>query len=150
MIWCLALPFAVVFIGYIIAHAIVASILEHAILAIAKPNTYLATLRSSVFAPLYGTPIVIAAVVILTAFLVGVVCLISSEVEGKVSLALLDAILPIPAGAVIQILGVILLKAHGFHGPFLSIMEAARIGAVGHTVLIRVHGWRFNRSGAAT
>ncbi|KAJ7447267.1 hypothetical protein FB451DRAFT_1188447 [Mycena latifolia] len=134
-----------------IAHAILAGILGHAIFAIAHPDTYLPTLRSSAFAPVYGIPIVVAAVLVLIVSVVGIVYLVSSETELLTisMLNLLETVLPIPAGVVIQILGVSLLRTNGFHGPLPNTTQAARIGAGGHALLIGIHAWRFNRRGSA-
>ncbi|KAJ7146383.1 hypothetical protein C8R44DRAFT_724178 [Mycena epipterygia] len=150
---CIALAAAPIVMAYFIAHSILANILGHAILAIVHPDTYIHTLRSTVFSALYDAPIFVAILIMSSAgrphawlFAPGVTC--DAKVVFIFSALLLKIILPIPAGAIINVLGILVLKAHGYHGPLPNLAQAARIGAVGHAVLIGVHVWRFRQSGS--
>ncbi|KAJ7146394.1 hypothetical protein C8R44DRAFT_864164 [Mycena epipterygia] len=146
---CIALAAAPIVLAYIIAHSILANILGHAILAIAHPDTYIHTLRSTVFSALYGTPIFVAILIVAFAVLFGVALLLTCDAEVTfVFSALLEIILPIPTGVIINVLGVLVLKAHGYHGPLPNLAQAARVGAVGHAVLSGAHVWRFRQSGS--
>ncbi|KAJ7816357.1 hypothetical protein B0H14DRAFT_2602734 [Mycena olivaceomarginata] len=57
---CIIISGILLSVAYGTAHSIVANILGHGILAIAHPATYVPTLRSAAFTPLYGTPIFMA------------------------------------------------------------------------------------------
>ncbi|KAJ7084753.1 hypothetical protein C8R43DRAFT_318201 [Mycena crocata] len=149
------LPLLALFVAYGIAHTILANILGHAILAIAHPDIYLPTLRSAAFAPIYGTPIVVAMLLACLALAVCIRCYIGSDDEGEdedtpsLHLPIMEISLSIPVGVIINVLGILVLSAHGirgFYGPLPTLTEAARVGAVGNALLMTTHGWRFKSS----
>lgn len=143
---CVIFLAIVLTVGYGTAHSIVANILGHGILSIAHPATYVATLPSAVFTPLYGTPLFFAGacVVIATVFALATLCAHGTTTTARMIIPL-EVFLPIPAGVIINIFGVLIINRygiHGFHGQLPCLTDAARVGAVGQTVLIGIHGWR--------
>lgn len=104
----------------------VGNILGHGILSIAHPATYVATLPSAVFTPLYGTPLFFAGacVVIATVFALATLCAHGTTTTARMIIPL-EVFLPIPAGVIINIFGVLIINRygiHGFHGPLSCLV----------------------------
>jgi hypothetical protein len=58
----------------------------------------------------------------------------------------MEIFLPIPAGFIENVIGVLILHRHGIHGfhrQLPSLAQAASVGAIGQVLLIGIHGWRF-------
>ncbi|KAJ7850496.1 hypothetical protein B0H14DRAFT_3451891 [Mycena olivaceomarginata] len=141
---CIVVCGVLLAVAYGTAHTIVANIVGHGILAIAHPPTYVPTLSSAAFTPLYGAPIFMAGVFVFSAILVAM-CARSAETTGRMILWM-EVFLPIPAGVIANVIGVLILHRHeirGFHGQPPSLAQAASVGAIGQVVLIGIHGWRF-------
>ncbi|KAJ7838929.1 hypothetical protein B0H14DRAFT_2588262 [Mycena olivaceomarginata] len=100
---CLVVSGILLSVAYGTAHCIVANIIGHGILAIAHPSTYIPTLSSAAFTPLYGTPIFTAGVFVFS--VIGVaICARSTENMGKMILWM-EILLPIPAGVIANVIG---------------------------------------------
>ncbi|KAJ6489602.1 hypothetical protein C8R47DRAFT_1215416 [Mycena vitilis] len=136
-------------LGYSVAHCILGNILGHAVFAIADPDTYAHTLRSAVFSTLYGSLIIIGGLMGLT--LVIALCHLAisdgddedeSPLRTVLCMAIFWEILAIPLGVVINVVGVLLLKRHGYEGPLPTLQQAACVGA-GQALSGATHAWRF-------
>ncbi|KAJ6618426.1 hypothetical protein B0H10DRAFT_1947607 [Mycena sp. CBHHK59/15] len=141
---CFVVSSILLSVAYGTAHSIVANMIGHGILAIVHPATYVPTLPSAAFTPLYGTPIFMAGVLVCTATLIAL-CTGSAITTAGIIL-FMEILLPIPAGVIANVLGVLILHRHGihgFHGQLPSLAQAASVGAVGQAILLGIHGWRF-------
>ncbi|KAJ6489605.1 hypothetical protein C8R47DRAFT_473515 [Mycena vitilis] len=137
-------------LGYSVAHCILGNILGHAIFAIAEPDAYAHTLRSAVFSTLYGSLVIIGGLMGLT--LLTAICHLAisdgddedeSPLRTVLCMAVFWEFLAIPLGVVINVVGVLLLKRHGYRGPLPTLQQAARVGAVGQALSGATHVWRF-------
>ncbi|KAJ7291780.1 hypothetical protein C8J57DRAFT_1212213 [Mycena rebaudengoi] len=134
--------------AYFVVHAILANILGHAIFVIAQPEIYLASMPATVSVAIFGSLTLVGATfpLILLWWVLGIVL-----AEGEFNIfflfatvsKVLELFLPVPMGVILNVLGVVILRKHGFQGPLLDLARAAAVGAVGQVVIIGVHFWRF-------
>ncbi|KAJ6501091.1 hypothetical protein C8R47DRAFT_1108864 [Mycena vitilis] len=141
---------AIIGVGYFVAHCILGNILGHAIFAIAEPDIYAHTLQSAVFSTLYGSLVIIGGLMGLAQVLTAIRLAISDGDDEDESLlqhtmlwlAVIWEFLAIPLGVVINVVGVLLLKRHGYQGPLPTLQQAACVGAVGQALSGAMHLWR--------
>ncbi|KAF7372663.1 hypothetical protein MVEN_00129500 [Mycena venus] len=117
---CIIISGVLLSVGYGIAHSIVANIVGHGILAIADAPTYVPTLPSAVFAPLYGTSIVIVGLMLLW----------------------IEIFLPIPAGVIANVIGIQSVAAYTTKAQLLEAVDDLPGGDdSGNTVVETLELW---------
>ncbi|KAK7042691.1 hypothetical protein R3P38DRAFT_3449183 [Favolaschia claudopus] len=152
------LPIVALAVAYGAAHCILSNILGHAIFVLAQPDRYIATFPSVVLSSLWGGLIMTGAMLaVCLPFAIALGCngstqhrsldLENAEHEeaggGRVVKAILYEVVCLPLAVAVNVVGVCILRKHGYVGPLPTLADAAKVAVVGALLSSWTHIWRF-------